>query len=225
AAGIGRPELTGVAGDRKAKWSASRPPFCQCLQETGPIRSSLLVPFAAGCRRNQNSLRPDQAGPSMTRHRSFQRLGFFWAALLGAWLAVPTLQAAQAAAPAALDELARDTERAEAIRAVRKLQHAYSHYAQYGLWNDLGALFARDGEWIWGDQSLRGPAAIAAHQMETVGGGKAGLPDGVMNSLFVDVPLINLSVDGRRAQARWYGLHMLGGGDDARWESGTFQND
>src|SRR5690606_30026480 len=167
----------------------------------------------------------DQAGPSMTRHRSFQRLGFFWAALLGAWLAVPTLQAAQAAAPGALDELARDTERAEAIRAVRKLQHAYSHYAQYGLWNDLGALFAREGEWIWGDRSLRGPAAIAAHQLETVGGGKAGLPEGVMNSLFVDVPLINLSVDGRRAQARWYGLHMLGGGDDARWESGTFQND
>src|SRR5690606_35769676 len=26
------------------------------------------------------------------------------------------------------------------------------------------------------------------------------------------------------AEVRWYGLHMLGGGADARWESGTFEN-
>ncbi len=165
----------------------------------------------------------------MNRHHRFRPLVFLCVALSGVLLAAPAAPAAQAATDAsALDELARDTERAEAIRAVKKLQHAYSHYAQYGLWNDLGELFARDGEWIWGDNRLQGPAAISAHHMQAIGAGRAGragLPGGVMNSLFVDVPLVNLSVDGQRAQARWYGIHMLGGGADARWESGTYQND
>jgi hypothetical protein len=159
----------------------------------------------------------------MSTLRHIQRAVFLCMALLAGMLATP-LQAAQAD-NTALDELARDTERAEAIRAVKKLQHAYSQYAQYGLWSDLGALFARDGEWIWGDTTVTGPAAITAHHTDKVGGGRAGLPEGVVNSLFVDVPLVNLSVDGKTAQARWYGIHMLGGAADARWESGTFQND
>src|SRR5690606_20630308 len=75
-----------------------------------------------------------------------------------------------------------------------------------------------------GEKTLRGPAAITAHNMETFGAGRAGLPDGVMNTLFIDVPLANLAVDGNSAEVRWYGLHMLGGGADARWESGTFEN-
>ena len=61
--------------------------------------------------------------------------------------------------------------------------------------------------------------------MDTIGGGKPGLPPGVVNSLFVEVPLVNLSVDGNSAKARWYGIFMQGGGADARWESGTFQNE
>ena len=39
-----------------------------------------------------------------------------------------------------LDNLARDLERVESIRAVKNLQAAYSQYAQFGLWNEVGGL-------------------------------------------------------------------------------------
>ena len=47
----------------------------------------------------------------------------------------------------------------------------------------------------------------------------------MVNSLFVEVPLVNLSVDGNSARGRWYGFFMQGGGAEARWESGTFENE
>jgi hypothetical protein len=136
-------------------------------------------------------------------------------------LATPLLSAAQAS----IESLARDVDRAEAVRAVKNLQYAYTHYAQFGLWTELGSLFTDDGETIWGDKAIRGSAAIATYNMTTLGAGRSGLPPGVVNSLFVEVPLVNLSADGNSAKARWYGFHMLGGGADARWESGTFQNE
>ena len=40
-----------------------------------------------------------------------------------------------------LDALARDLDRTESVRAVKTLQSSYAQYAQYGLWNDVGALF------------------------------------------------------------------------------------
>ncbi|MBN2320134.1 MAG: nuclear transport factor 2 family protein, partial [Acidobacteria bacterium] len=33
-------------------------------------------------------------------------------------------------------------DRAEAIRAVKRLQYAHGHYAEFGLWDDLADLFA-----------------------------------------------------------------------------------
>jgi hypothetical protein len=145
------------------------------------------------------------------------------AALCAVSLAAVPARAAEAGL--SIDSLARDTERAEAIRAVKNLQYAYAQYAQYGLWAEMGALFAGNGEVIWGERTLKGPAAITKYNMDTFGAGKPGLPEGVMNTLFIEVPLVNLSVDGNSAQARWYGLHMLGGASDARWEGGTFQNE
>lgn len=145
-------------------------------------------------------------------------------ALLALPLATPVAHAADAVA-SPLDALARDTERVESLRAVRNLQYAYSHYAQFGLWEEMGALFASDGETVWGDRTIKGPAAIARYNRDTYGAGKPGLPKGVMNSLFIDVPLSNLSADGNSAAVRWYGLHMRGGGAEARWESGTFENE
>ena len=129
---------------------------------------------------------------------------------------------------AAVDSLARDVERAESVRAVKDLQHAYSQYAQFGLWTDLGSLFTDTGEAIYSAADadhLKGRAAIVQYNMTEFGAGKPGLPPGVVNSLFVEVPIVNLSVDGNSAKARWYGFFMLGGGADARWESGTFENE
>lgn len=145
------------------------------------------------------------------------------ATLCALLLALPAHAAT--AGGAALDTLARDTERAEAIRAVKNLQYAYAQYAQFGLWAEMGALFSADGELVWGAKAFKGPAAITRYNQDTFGAGRPGLPAGVMNTLFIEVPLVNLSVDGNSARARWYGLHMLGGATDARWEGGTFENE
>src|SRR6185295_15170582 len=67
------------------------------------------------------------------------------------------------------------------------------------------------GEAIYGDDVLKGRTAIATYHTSKFGGGKPGLPPGVVNSWLVDVPIVNLSVDGTGAKARWY--------------SGTFQNE
>src|SRR5690606_21033051 len=54
--------------------------------------------------------------------------------------------AAQSAAELERRVAALETETAatEAIRAVKRLQHAYGHYAEAGLWEDLADLFAED---------------------------------------------------------------------------------
>jgi hypothetical protein len=139
-------------------------------------------------------------------------------------LFMPAVHAADSDA-GSLDALARDTERAESLRAVKNLQYAYSQYAQFGLWDEVGALFASDGQTIWGDKTVIGPAQIAKYNRDTFGGGKTGLPMGAVNTLLIEVPLANLSVDGNSATVRWYGMHLRGGGADARWESGTFENE
>ena len=41
--------------------------------------------------------------------------------------------------------LESNVEGAEAIRAIKRLQYAYGHYAEFGLWNDLADLFAENG--------------------------------------------------------------------------------
>jgi len=160
----------------------------------------------------------------MATTRTLLQLACLGATLLAGSLALRAA-GAEDSGVSTVDTLARDLERAEAIRAVKNLQYAYTHYAQFGLWTELGALFADTGEIVWGEATVKGPAAIAQHNLTTFGGGKPGLPPGVVNSLFVDVPLVNLSADGNRAKARWYGFFMLGGGANARWDSGTFENE
>src|SRR5262245_60947432 len=84
--------------------------------------------------------------------------------------------AGRAAADTALDELARAVERTESLRAVLNLQRLYAHYAQAGRWNDVGALFASDGRFVFDgliktEQTASGPKAIAAFLRTRYGGG------------------------------------------------------
>src|SRR5690606_13289331 len=66
---------------------------------------------------------------------------------------------AQAADP--VDVLAQDVERLESLRQVKDLQRTYVHLAQAGLWNEMAALFARDGQFIHGEERATGVEAIA----------------------------------------------------------------
>ena len=77
-------------------------------------------------------------------------------ATLALFLALPVR------ADAELDSFARDVERTESVRAVKTLQSSYAQYAQYGLWNEVGALFARDGSFVFDGmvkpaQTAKGP--------------------------------------------------------------------
>jgi hypothetical protein len=180
-----------------------------------------LQTAAARSRLNlQDGYDPSQRGTHMVTSRNRNRLAWMFVALCSIPLVI---RADSDVSP--VDTLAREVERTEAVRAVKDLQHAYSQYAQYGLWTDLGSLFTDTGEAIYGSETVKGRAAIVDYNMTKFGGGKPGLPPGVVNSHFVEVPLVNLSVDGNSAKARWYGLSMLGGGATARWDSGTFENE
>src|SRR5690606_12338251 len=45
-----------------------------------------------------------------------------------------------------VDRLAQEVARAESVRRVKLLQRTYAQYAQFGLWDQMAALFAENGE-------------------------------------------------------------------------------
>ncbi len=130
----------------------------------------------------------------------------------------------------AVARLARDVDRAEAIRAVKTVQTAYSQYSQFGLWHEMAALFATDGEAIYGKDDLKGSAAIGAFYKSQWGDGQEGLKAGALHTRFDETPVINLSADGKTAKGRWHEFSMLGKGDGsaggaANWAQGIMEND
>jgi hypothetical protein len=142
--------------------------------------------------------------------------------LLAVSLALPALTSAQPT----LDELARDVDRAESVRAVKKLQRTYAQYSQYGLWNEMADLFANDATYIFDDESVTGRAAIAAYLLENEGHGRQGLAPGAKHAEIVDHPVVNLSVDGESAKGRWYGFSMLSDSEgNASIRGGVFENE
>jgi len=122
----------------------------------------------------------------------------------------------------ALDELARDVERVESVREVKDVQRAYAHLAQFGLWDEVAALFAEDATVRWADDGVVGREAIARWLAER--GAAAGRP-GALHTEVVEQPLVNLSVDGSTAACRWNGMRFLGdGAGEARIEAGIHEN-
>lgn len=145
-------------------------------------------------------------------------------ATLALFLALPVFADAQ------LDGLARDVERTEGVRAVKNLQSSYAQYAQYGLWNEVGALFARDGSFVFDGmikpaQTAKGPSAIATLLRTRYGGGREGLAGDGLSTMFIDAPVVNLSSDGSSAKARWQAIIFHGHEGQARIEGGVFEND
>lgn len=145
-------------------------------------------------------------------------------------LASAALFSVIATAQPTLNELARDVDRTESVRAVKELQHSYAQYAQYGLWNEVGALFASDGSFVFDGlvkqaQTATGPAEIATFLRTRYGGGYEGLKADSLSSMMIDAPVINLSQDGESAKVRWQAIIFHGHGAEARIEGGVFEND
>jgi hypothetical protein len=132
---------------------------------------------------------------------------------------------APAGAQTTVDALARDVERAEAVRAVKTLQRTYAQYSQYGLWNEMAALCADDARMTIGDDAVAGRAAIATF-LTARGGGRQGLAPGAIHTQLIDGPVVNLSPDGRSAKGRWYGFFLNADGKGAASaDGGMFENE
>jgi len=150
-------------------------------------------------------------------------------AALAAFVLLAVSPAAQAQQPGiasqAVNELARDVERTEAVRAVKDLQRSYTQYAQFALWDEMAPLFARDAKIMWGDRTISGEKAIAQWLKERVGG-KRGLSPGALHTELIEDALVNLAADGQSAKGRWMGMALTGDGKGkARIEGGIYENE
>lgn len=142
--------------------------------------------------------------------------------MLASALVLPAIAFAQTG----LDDLARDVDRAESIRAIKNLQRTYAQYSHYGLWNEMADLFANDATYIFDDESVTGREAVADRLTTHEGGGRQGLLPGAVHAEIIDHPVVNLSVDGESAKGRWYGFSMLSDGEgNASMLGGVFENE
>ena len=144
--------------------------------------------------------------------------------------ALALLVALPVRAETALDNLARDLDRTESVRAVKTLQRTYAQYAQHGLWDQAGALFAPDGSFVFDGQVkkaeiAKGPAAVAAFLRVRYGGGYDGPRADGLSTMMIEAPVVNLAPDGDSAKARWEAMIFHGHGGKARIEGGVFENE
>ena len=122
-------------------------------------------------------------------------------------------------------ELEPMVERAEAIRAVKRLQYAYGHYAEFGLWHDLADLFAADGIGHYPAGDLK-KEEIRRLFLKDIGGGKLGLPEGLLYPHIMLQPVVTLAPNGKSAKGRWRVFTMLGFHEkNANWAGGVYENE
>ena len=146
---------------------------------------------------------------------------------IGAW-SVPSPAQPSNPLPALetrLDRLQAHVESVESVRAIKRLQSAYGHYVELGLWNDFADLFTEDAVTNY-QQGARGKAEIRKLFFEQVGQGNLGLAEGRIYPHILFQPVITLAPGGRTAKGRWRILAMLGGyGGSATWYSGVYENE
>src|ERR1700677_2853393 len=96
---------------------------------------------------------------------------------------------------AKIARLSLEVQRAEDIRAVKKLEISWAQYVQFGLWSQAASLFAENAEAIYGGDNLKGRAAIGNYFLTKWGNGREGLPAGGLHTVLDDCPVVNLSAD------------------------------
>lgn len=125
-----------------------------------------------------------------------------------------------------LNQLTAKLDRAESIRAVKRLQRAYGHYSEFGLWHDLADLFSDQAVGHYPAGRLVGKEKIRELFLRDVGRNVLGLEDNRLYPHIVFSPVVTLSADGNRAKGRWRILAMLGGyGGNASWAGGVYENE
>ncbi len=125
-----------------------------------------------------------------------------------------------------LAALEAGVQAAEAVRAVKRLQHSYAHYQEAGLWSDLADLFTADGVGQFPGREVKGKAALLSYYMEEAGRKQPGLAAGQLNTHLVMQPIVTLGADGRTAKGAWHDQAMLGRfGESAFWVGVIYEND
>lgn len=125
---------------------------------------------------------------------------------------------------ARVEALDREVEAVEALRAAKRLQWAYGHYSEFGLWHDFADLFADTGigHYTQGDLDREG---IRALFLDQVGQGRLGLARGRIYPHISFAPVLSVADDGLEARGRFRILAMLGGyGGNALWFHGVYEN-
>lgn len=100
--------------------------------------------------------------------------------------------------------------KAQALRDIKRLQYSYAHYAESGLWLDLGDLFAAGGVAHYAQGDFRGPESLRKFYLQELGRGRLGLADGRIYPHIMIQPVVTVADDGRTAQGRWHVIAMLG---------------
>jgi SnoaL-like domain len=156
------------------------------------------------------------------------RIRHFAAALVIA--ALPTPPAIAQPVPAAsIPSVARveaTLRAAEAVRAVKRLQHAWIFYLNEGSWNDAAALLAANATAQYGSDSVSGRDGVRRYLMKQAGRTQTGLAQGQLNTHLIMQPIITLTADGHHAKGAWHEMQMLGRfGATADWAGGIYENE
>jgi len=121
-----------------------------------------------------------------------------------------------------IERLADDLARLESLRAAKDVQRRYAHLSHLRRWDDVAALFAPDGEIVFGDEILRGKSAITTWlraQPGAVGG------PGSFRTELIDAPVAHLSSDGTGVAIRWSSLAFCADGLGGTWiGGGVYEN-
>ncbi|MEV1128755.1 nuclear transport factor 2 family protein [Agromyces sp. NPDC049794] len=114
---------------------------------------------------------------------------------------------------------------AAAVRAVKRLQHAWAHYAEAGDLTAMAELFSRGGRLVLPPREATGRTAIHALLVSVMGHGQPSYPTDRLNVPLFFSPVITVSADGR-ARGRWHELAMTGRfGRRASWTGGIHENE
>ncbi len=124
-----------------------------------------------------------------------------------------------------LEQVENSLHKAEAIRDIKRLQYSYAHYAESGLWLDLGDLFAANGIAHYAQGDFRGPESLRKFYLQELGRGQLGLADGRIYPHIMIQPVVTIAGDGKTAKGRWHVIAMLGSfGSSASWAGVVYEN-
>jgi hypothetical protein len=124
-----------------------------------------------------------------------------------------------------LAQLENVLHKARAIRDIKRVQYSYSHYAELGLWFDLGDLFATNGVAHYAQGDFRGPESLRKFYLQELGRGQLGLGEGRIYPHIMIQPVVTVAADGKTARGRWHVIAMLGGyGGTASWAGVVYEN-